>query len=175
MCHYMHARFCHYHKSVHEALLLLLEKLADRPALGSMIMSHALPSCPTPGPPLLLPPASAVPVQPALPPVSCITAPMSCPSVTDPGPLEFLLLLPPPCFHAMDAAYQVLTSPSASWVATAVVQPPGRKLPKVCSGHQARQTMHAASTGLCCPSSVQSSTWQVAMSHSVPLHRNRCR
>lgn len=54
-----------------------------------------------------------------------------------------MLLLLPPCFQAMDAAYQVLTRPSASCAATAAVQPPGRKLPRVCRGSRVRRQQSA--------------------------------
>lgn len=51
-------------------------------------------------------------------------------------PLPSLLTPSLPCFHAILAAYQVLTSPSASCVTTDVMQPPCLKLPRVCKATQ---------------------------------------
>jgi hypothetical protein len=119
--------------------LPLLRKLAGGPARGLTIDPDA---CCPPGMP---PPPSAVTIQPpsaATPPLLSpgIIRPIGCVPALPPElweclaalPLLLLLLLLPPCFHAMDAAYQVLTRPSASCAATAAVQPPGRKLPRVC-------------------------------------------
>jgi hypothetical protein len=119
--------------------LPLLLKLAGGPARGLTIAAAAsrpaLPatSAPATQPPLLPSPGNnPIGCAPALPPELC-----ECLAALP--PLLLLLLLLPPCFHAMDAAYQVLTRPSASCAATAAVQPPGRKLPRVCRAQQQQQ------------------------------------
>jgi hypothetical protein len=116
----------------------LLRKLAGGAARGLTIAADAC--CP----PVTPPPPSAVTIQPppaATPPLLSpgTIRPIGCaPAALPPelweclAALPLLLLLLPPCFQAMDAAYQVLTRPSASCAATAAVQPPGRKLPRVC-------------------------------------------
>jgi hypothetical protein len=121
----------------------LLRKLDGGPARGLTIAADAC------GPPGTPPPPSAATIQP--PPAATplllspgIIAVIGCAPALPPelweclAALPPLLLLLPPCFHAMDAAYQVLTRPRASCAATAAVQPPGRKLPSVCKRQQAQ-------------------------------------
>eukprot|EP00878_Enallax_costatus_P034722 GHUV01038543.1.p1 GENE.GHUV01038543.1~~GHUV01038543.1.p1 ORF type:complete len:111 (+),score=33.08 GHUV01038543.1:256-588(+) len=77
--------------------------------------------------------------MPLLLPSSLAAAPAVPRGLLETTPLPVLLAAAPPCFHAILAAYHVLTRPSASCAATDVMHPPRLKLPSVCKAAPQQQ------------------------------------